>query len=336
MITRLQLHKFTAFDDIDIQFSPGINIIIGRNGTGKTHIMKVLYDACKVSDSTNINSLDQELISDFAPYGNKINRLVRRSVGNDTANIKVYRKANNDNDAYLSSNITTRNRATTTSRKWREQNPLNATFIPVKDMLANGASFAAMVDNRIISLEGIYTDIIKKALIPTVKGKRSAQRKKLLNILQKEMSGYVVEKNGDFFLRSKSGNLEFTLLAEGYRKLGLLWTLIQNDSLANGSVLFWDEPEANLNPRLAKIVVDILLELQREGVQIFIATHDYVLLKEFDLTANKEDKVSYHSLYKDEGESVQCSSTDNFSLIGHNAIDEAYDSLLDRELSKQY
>ena len=34
MITQLKLKSFAAFTALDIDFSPGINIIIGENGTG--------------------------------------------------------------------------------------------------------------------------------------------------------------------------------------------------------------------------------------------------------------------------------------------------------------
>jgi ABC-type multidrug transport system ATPase subunit len=51
--------------------------------------------------------------------------------------------------------------------------------------------------------------------------------------------------------------------------------LIQNGTLLNGSVLFWDEPETNLNPKLFGPLIEILLQLQHSGVQIFISTHDY-------------------------------------------------------------
>ena len=54
----------------------------------------------------------------------------------------------------------------------------------------------------------------------------------------------------EFFLNGEQGEIEFTLLAEGLRKLGLLWLLIRNGSLRPGAVLFWDEPETNLNPKL--------------------------------------------------------------------------------------
>lgn len=38
MITNLTLKNFLAFTNLNIDFSPGINIIIGENGTGKTQL----------------------------------------------------------------------------------------------------------------------------------------------------------------------------------------------------------------------------------------------------------------------------------------------------------
>ncbi len=40
-LTSLQLQNFTAFAELDLAFSPGVNILVGENGTGKTHVMKV-------------------------------------------------------------------------------------------------------------------------------------------------------------------------------------------------------------------------------------------------------------------------------------------------------
>ena len=117
------------------------------------------------------------------------------------------------------------------------------------------------------------------------------------------------------------------------RKLGLLWLLIQNGTLPEGSVLFWDEPETNLNPKLFGTVIQILLELQRMGVQIFIATHDYAILKELDLQENEEDKIIFHSLYRADGE-IACQTADTYLDIHPNAIAEAFDDLYDREVER--
>ena len=42
MISKLHLKNFIAFTDLSIDFSPGINIIIGENGTGKTQLLRAI------------------------------------------------------------------------------------------------------------------------------------------------------------------------------------------------------------------------------------------------------------------------------------------------------
>ena len=42
-LTRVRLERFTAFEELDLELSPGINVLVGANGTGKTHLMKVCY-----------------------------------------------------------------------------------------------------------------------------------------------------------------------------------------------------------------------------------------------------------------------------------------------------
>ncbi|HIJ26699.1 MAG TPA: ATP-binding protein, partial [Gammaproteobacteria bacterium] len=141
--------------------------------------------------------------------------------------------------------------------------------------------------------------------------------------------------NEEFFLKNRQGELEFTLLAEGIRKLALLWVLIQNGTLLQGAVLCWDEPETNLNPRLMKTVVAILIELQRLGVQIFLSTHDYVILKEFDLQTESQDQVRYHAFsHSDEENKIVVDSTDQYLAISPNTIDETFSDLVNREIDR--
>ena len=42
-ISRLELTDFTVFKTAQFTFSPGINVLIGENGTGKSHVLKALY-----------------------------------------------------------------------------------------------------------------------------------------------------------------------------------------------------------------------------------------------------------------------------------------------------
>ena len=105
--------------------------------------------------------------------------------------------------------------------------------------------------------------------------------------------------------------------AEGLRKLGLLWKLIRNGLLENGTILLWDEPEANLNPELFPLVVEILLELQRNGVQIFLATHSYNFAKYLEIRRSEKEQVQFHNLYRGTSELPQ-----ELREIFHSAMDQ--------------
>lgn len=331
MITKFKAHGFTVFSDIDMSFSPGINVIVGENGTGKTHLMKAVYSACSIIGKNLDRTLAQKVNAVFMP--DSIGRLVHRTKGRSSGEFTVYRKKEEDEkERSITLSLTTLGKAGQKSVNWHEDTNPEVTFIPVKDMMANAPGFRSLFSSKVLPYEEVYLDILDKAFMPVSRG-LSKEREKLLKLLQTAMDGKVVNKDEKFYLKNKTGNLEFPLLAEGYRKLGLLYLLIQNGSLIKGSVLFWDEPEANLNPKLSSAVVNILLELQRMGVQIFITTHDYVLLKEFDLATTPSDNVLYHTLYK-ENDAVKCASTNVMSEMSPNAIDDTFARLLDTEIQK--
>ena len=46
-LTKFEAENFTVFEDITIPFSRGLNVLLGENGVGKTHIMKLAYAACQ-------------------------------------------------------------------------------------------------------------------------------------------------------------------------------------------------------------------------------------------------------------------------------------------------
>ena len=154
-----------------------------------------------------------------------------------------------------------------------------------------------------------------------------------MDILQKITEGRVTLTEDKFYLKNASGNFEFHLVAEGIRKIALLWQLIKNGTLEKGAVLFWDEPEANINPIHIPVIVELLLELQRSGVQIFISTHDYILAKYFEVKATTDDQIRFYSLYKS-GKAVECEVNDNFRDLKHNWIMKAFNQLLDEVYDK--
>lgn len=332
IITRIRLERFTAFAELDLELSPGINVFVGANGTGKTHVMKLMYAACDITKSKL--SFAEKLIRVFLPSGRALGRLVKRQQASSTCSIELSR-GRNKLRTYFSNHAKRPDSAKVTGiNKWSAV-PVESVYVPVKEMLSNAPGFRSLYSQRDIHFEEVYSDILDRAYLPALKGATDKTRKRLLTILQKAIQGKVTVKEEEFFLKNKQGDLEFPLLAEGMRKLALLSLLIQNGTLLKGSVLFWDEPETNLNPKLYGVLIEILLELQRTGVQVFLATHDYVILKEIDLRKKDNDEVKFHSLYHDSptGE-LKCHTAARYLDIHPNAIAEAFADLYDREVKR--
>ena len=331
-ITRVRFERFTAFEKLDFSASPGINVLVGANGTGKTHLMKVAYAACDVSKTKT--AIGKKLIRIFMPSGQAIGRLVKRQRASAQCAVEVYRGIHKLRVSFSNHSTVADSAKVTGAGGWAEA-PVESVYIPVKEMLANAPGFRSLYSQREIHFEEVYADILDRAYQPALRGPTDYDRKQLLSILQKTIEGKIARKNEEFFLRNKQGNLEFSLLAEGMRKLGLLWLLIQNGALLNGSVLFWDEPETNLNPKLFGPLVEILLNLQRNGVQIFLATHSYVILKELDLRIKEQDEILFHSFYRaPNGGAIVCHTTPGYLDIHPNAIAEAFEDLYDREVER--
>ena len=141
------------------------------------------------------------------------------------------------------------------------------------------------------------------------------------------------------FIASNDPLYASSMTAEGYRKIGILHRLLCNGTLNPGvsGPLIWDEPESNLNPKLMNSLVEALLELSRNGQQIILATHDYVLLKWFDLLMDKgkEDHVRFHALYTDiESGELKAESTDAYQQLNTNTIAATFSDLYDSEIDR--
>lgn len=331
-LTRIVTENFTVFKKNDISFCKGLNVLVGENGVGKTHLLKVAYAACQASKHDV--SFSQKLVRLFRPDQSSIGRLVNRDKsGNNAAQLMV------ESDMAkigMSFSIKTKKWDADVffEEKWEKQmSDLTSVYIPAKEILSNAWNLDAAVKMGNVEFDDTYLDIIAAAKIDISRGVDSTVRKKYLNILQKISSGKVKLEDDRFYLKpGTQAKLEFNLVAEGLRKIALLWQLIKNGTLEKGSVLFWDEPEANINPKYIPVLAELLIMLEREGVQIFVSTHDYFLAKYIEVKRDKESDVRYLSLYKDEDNYIQCEKEDEFELLEHNAIMDTFRQLYREEI----
>lgn len=331
-LTRIKIENFTVFEDITIPFSKGLNILVGENGMGKTHVMKLAYAACQ-SRKHDV-SFSQKTTMLFRPDQSGIGRLVNRNKnGENTARVLV-----ESDIAQIGMSFSTKTKKwdaeVKSEEKWEKQmSGTTSVFIPAKEILSNAWNLDAAVKMGNVEFDDTYLDIIAAAKIDISTDVDSVARKKYLKILQKISNGKVTVQDDIFYLKpGTQAKLEFNLVAEGIRKIALLWQLIKNGTLEKGSVLFWDEPEANINPKYIPVLAELLIMLEKEGVQIFVSTHDYFLSKYIEVKREKDSDVQYISLYKDEKNQVQCEIAKEFELLEHNTIMDTFRQLYREEI----
>lgn len=335
ILKKLKLENYTVFADQQIEFSPGVNVLIGENGTGKTHLLKALYSACQSVDPKV--SFPHKLVSTMLPDDYKLSRLISRRRRDRVAVLRV--TAGMDD---MSQDRTLTIYIDDSTRKWDAkvvgetgwENSFHATssvFIPAKEILSNGYNLNAATEKNNVRFDDTYLDILNAAKVDVSEDDGSAERAVMLKRIQEMTRGTVVydAKRDEFYLKSGNARQEFNLVAEGIRKMALLWQLVKNGALKSGSLLFWDEPEANINPAYIPIVVDMMLELQRQGVQCFVSTHDYLIAAYFGVKAEPQDRVLFHALSRQEDGSVGYERSERFAELKHNAIVTAFNRLLD-------
>ncbi len=347
MITKLRLKNFTAFKELKIDFSSKVNVIIGENGTGKTHLLKAAYAVCEACKPLNAkdevstediqNALTPKLINVFKPLDDKLWKL-RMSGATEPAEVET--NFVGDKRLILSFNVNSVSVQVTKNNRY-ERYSYEPVFIPTKEVLSFMKGFASLYEKYELSFDETYQDMCRLLDLPEMRRENLQPKAQWAMSEIERISGgkFVFQGGGRVTFKEGAQEYSANAMAEGFRKAGMLYRLLETGAIQPGvsGPLFWDEPEANLNPKLMELLVQILLELSRNGQQIIVATHDYMLLKWFDLLSDKgkEDHVRFHVLYRDaDSGEIKIESTDEYLRISPNAISEAFNDLTKQQVKK--
>ena len=191
-LKRIKIEQFTAFEKLDLRLSPGINVFVGANATGKTHLMKVAYASCDITKT----KLDfaEKLIRTFLPSGRALGRLVKRQKVSSRCVIEVFRENIKLRASFSNHSTKAESAKITNINKWKEK-AIESVYIPVKEMLSNAPGFRSLYSQREIHFEEVYADILDRAYRPALRGPTDVPRKKLMATLQKAIDGRISVKD---------------------------------------------------------------------------------------------------------------------------------------------
>jgi AAA15 family ATPase/GTPase len=284
------LENFGPLDTVHAHKLGGLNLIIGANSSGKTFLLKALYAIQRAQEETgrgNDRRSFEEVLSDklywvFQP--DKLGDLVTRGPGKRLkANFEV-----NNNFALTFSFGPDTSKNVTIDHNNLPKRQANSIFLPPKEVLGLfNVILKSGLQDRLFGFDATYVDLVLALQAPTQAGRNFDAFKVSRQRLEDMFQGRIIfdADSGKWLYRKGSARFSIHATAEGIKKIAILDTLLGNRFLSPDSVVFIDEPESALHPKAISQLLDIIQVLSQTGIQFFMSTHSYFVIKKMYLIA---------------------------------------------------
>lgn len=289
MIDRIKLENFGPLSRIDWAGLGRINLVIGGNGSGKTFLLKALYTSLRTIEEykrgqdqrTAAEILADKLYWTFQPE--KIGDLVSKGAeGPLSSALTIDQKT----FSYSFGKDTTKQIASLENHLPPRDS--NSIFLPAKEVLSlHQVILKSREQDKVFGFDDTYYDLARALRISTSKGKNYrefAQSRKELEAILGGVIEYEETSSRWMFVRGRH-KFPIGVTAEGIKKISILDTLLGNRYLDIRSVVLVDEPESALHPLAISQLLDIVAMLAERGIQFFLASHSYFVVKKLYLIA---------------------------------------------------
>lgn len=292
MINSIKLKNFGPLTRLDWPNLGRINLIIGGNGTGKTFLLKAVYTAMRTIEEykrgndqrTAAEILAEKLYWTFQP--DKIGDLVTKGADGPLSCTVQF----DQRDFIFSFGKDTIKQISSLDNSVPPRSS-NSIFLPAKEILS---LHQIILDSRerdhVFGFDDTYLDLARALRQSPKMGKNYVEFAKSRQNLEDILGGRVEYDESSGHWQFKKGNQRFPIgvTAEGIKKIAILDTLLGNRYLDVNSLVFIDEPEAALHPVAVCKLLDIIAVLAQRGIQFFLASHSYFVVKKLFLIAQEE------------------------------------------------
>lgn len=305
MIRKLVVEGVTVFPErTAFDFVPGMNVIVGGNDSGKSHLMKMCYALSKWGEK----SARREFPETWAEE-RRLHRHLLRAYGAQELEALISRQAAPGGSARVHASMQGEKaplgsaelefcfaqqheelHITTMPQRFLQENAL---FIPPRETLSL-FPYYVQAGKRFPDLpDAMSWDLCAALESEECGGATSEELGRVQRRIEKLLHGRLMRYNTRFMLqRGREKPMELSMVAEGFKRLGAVGLLIANGSVRKGSTLLWDEPEMNLNTAQLPELCAIMLGLCSAGVQMIITTHSLFLLRELVIRLGESRAIS--------------------------------------------
>jgi AAA15 family ATPase/GTPase len=292
MITRIELTNFGPLSKVGWKKLGPINLVIGGNGSGKTFLLKALYSAMRTLEEYkrgNVQRNAAEILADKLHWtfqADKIGDLVSKG-GEGHLNYSFCVDGNEF--CYSFGKDTTKQISSIENHVAPRAS--NSIFLPAKEVLSLHSIILESREKDLrFGFDDTYYDLARALRIFPQQGRNFEAFAKSRQSLESMFGGRVSfeEGSGNWFFRKGNSYFPMGVTAEGIKKIAILDTLLSNRYLDPQSIVFMDEPESALHPKALTALLDIIATLAERGIQFFMASHSYFVVKKLFLIAQEK------------------------------------------------
>lgn len=289
MINSLQIKNFGPLTNLNWNNLGGINLILGPNSCGKTFLLKAMYSAIRTiedyrrgDDQRNASEILQEKLY-WTFQTEKIGDIVTKG-----AESPLMLKLQFDGSDFRYSFGKDTVKQISEIENHASKRESNSIFLPAKEVLSiHHIILKSREIDKVFGFDDTYLDLARAIRQTTKKGKNFDEFARSRQKLEDVIGGKIEfdEPTGKWIF--KKGNAKFTIgaTAEGVKKIAIIDTLLGNRYLDDKSVVFIDEPESALHPDAIGTLLEIVAILAERGIQFFLASHSYFVVKQLLLIA---------------------------------------------------
>ena len=316
MLNHVAMRNYGPLRDVKWANLQGINLIIGENGSGKSFLLKSLYSSMRTIEEykrgddkrTEMEILAEKLYWTFQTE--KIGDLVSKS-----ASEPLFCEISLENRDFSYSFGKDTSKQIQTLRNQTSPRSNNSIFLPSKEVLSlYHIILESREKDRLFGFDDTYLDLVRALALPRKGGKNYVEFADSRKALEKILDGKVEYDESSKRWLFKKGHQKFAIgvTAEGIKKIAILDSLLANRYLDTNSIIFIDEPESALHPAAISDFMDIIAVLAERGIQFFLASHSYFVIKKLCLIARQKNmSIPLISLHNTEDQKVQYDDLQN-------------------------
>jgi AAA15 family ATPase/GTPase len=293
MINKIELKNFGPLSAVEWSNLGKINLVIGGNGSGKTFLLKAMYSALRTLEEFKRGD-DQRSASEILAeklywtfQAEKIGDLVTKG-----ADAPLFCRMTFDNREFSYSFGRDTSKNISMLENHVQPRTDNSIFLPAKEVLSlHQIILKSRELDKVFGFDDTYLDLARALRQSPTGGKNYAEFARSRKSLEGIIGGIVEydEVSGRWQFVKGRHKFPVGVIAEGVKKIAILDTLLGNRYLNANSIVFIDEPESALHPTAISQLLDIVSMLADRGIQFFLASHSYFVVKKLFLIAQERN-----------------------------------------------